>query len=90
VELQQTVDKGVPSLNAEQKVVFDVVVNDAMSCDEHRHGHAYFIDSACGCGKTYLCKFIASKLCAEGKIVLYIASSGIASLLLPGGCTAHS
>ncbi|KAG2048688.1 hypothetical protein BDR06DRAFT_866780, partial [Suillus hirtellus] len=27
---------------------------------------------------------------AEGKIVLCVASSGIASLLLPGGCTAYS
>jgi hypothetical protein len=33
---------------------------------------------------------IASKLRAEGKIVLCVASSGIASLLLPGGRTAHS
>jgi hypothetical protein len=43
VELQQTVDEGVPSLNAEQRVVFDAVVNDAMSRDEHRPGHAYFV-----------------------------------------------
>jgi hypothetical protein len=90
VELQQTVDEGVPSLNAEQRVVFDAVVNDAMSRDEHRPGHAYFVHSAGGCGKTYLCKLIASKLRAEGKIVLCVASSGIASLLLPGGRTAHS
>jgi len=29
-------------------------------------------------------------MCSEGKIVLTIASSGIASLLLPGGRTTHS
>ncbi|KAG2345172.1 hypothetical protein BDR05DRAFT_832317, partial [Suillus weaverae] len=77
-------------LNEEQRVVFDVVVDDAMHCNEQRPGHAYFVHSAGGCGKTYLCKLIASKLRAEGKIVLCVASSGIASLLLPGGCTAHS
>ncbi|KIK36581.1 hypothetical protein CY34DRAFT_30900, partial [Suillus luteus UH-Slu-Lm8-n1] len=90
VELQQTVDEGVSSLNAKQRVVFDAIVNDAMSRDEHRPGYAYFVHSAGGCGKTYLCKLIASKLRAEGKIVLCVASSGIASLLLPGGRTAHS
>jgi hypothetical protein len=61
-----------------------------MHCDEYGPGHAYFVDSAGGCGKTYVCKMIASKFHAEGKIVLCMASSGIASLLLPGGHTAHS
>jgi hypothetical protein len=61
-----------------------------MHHDEHRPRHVYFVHSAGGCGKTYVCKMIASKLCAEGKIVLCVASSGIASLLLPGGHTSHS
>jgi hypothetical protein len=74
----------------EQRAVYDAVVHDAMHRDEHRPGHAYFVHSAGGCGKTYVCKMIASKLRAEGKIVLCVASSGIASLLLPGGRTAHS
>jgi hypothetical protein len=89
-ELQQIVDIGVFLLNNEQRAVYDAVVHDAMHHDEHRPGHAYFVHSAGGCGETYVCKMIASKLCAEGKIVLCVTSSGIASLLLPGGCTAHS
>ncbi|GAU49905.1 hypothetical protein TSUD_139610 [Trifolium subterraneum] len=41
-------------------------------------------------GKTYLWKTISYRLRSEGKIVLNVASSGIASILLPGGRTAHS
>lgn len=37
----------------------------------------------------FLYSTIAGKLRPEGSIVLLVASSKIASLLLPGGCTAH-
>ncbi|GJX17416.1 ATP-dependent DNA helicase PIF1-like protein [Tanacetum coccineum] len=41
-------------------------------------------------GKTFLYKTIISRQRSERNIVLAFASSGIASLLLPGGRTAHS
>nr|AAK54292.1 putative helicase [Oryza sativa Japonica Group] len=40
--------------------------------------------------KTYLWKAITTRLRSEGKIVLAVASSGVAALLLQGGRTAHS
>ncbi|GJX10424.1 DNA helicase [Tanacetum coccineum] len=40
--------------------------------------------------KTFLWRTITSSLRSHGKIVLAVASSGIASLLLPAGRTAHS
>jgi hypothetical protein len=40
--------------------------------------------------KTFLWNAIISHLRSEKLIVLAVASSGVASLLLPGGCTAHS
>ncbi|CAN1147815.1 ATP-dependent DNA helicase PIF1 [Linum perenne] len=43
-----------------------------------------------GTGKTYLYNCIISKIRSEGKIVLVVASSGIAATLLPDGVTAHS
>ncbi|GJZ36230.1 DNA helicase [Tanacetum coccineum] len=43
-----------------------------------------------GTGKTFLLKTIISSLQSLGKILLAVASSGIASLLLPAGRTAHS
>lgn len=41
-------------------------------------------------GKTYLWRALISHLRSENKFVLVVASSGIASLLLPDGRTAHS
>ena len=38
----------------------------------------------------YVCNLIAAAVHAKGKIILCVASSGIASLLLSGGRTAHS
>ena len=43
-----------------------------------------------GTGKTFLWNAIISRLRSEKLIVLAVASSGVASLLLPGGRTAHS
>nr|GEW58210.1 DNA helicase [Tanacetum cinerariifolium] len=47
----------------------------------YRHG---------GTGKTFLWKTLIDSMRSEGKIVLAVASSGIASLLLLAGRTAHS
>ncbi|XP_077242509.1 uncharacterized protein LOC143883022 [Tasmannia lanceolata] len=43
-----------------------------------------------GTGKTYLWKTLVNLLQSDGMLVLRVASSGIASLLLLGGRTAHS
>ena len=43
-----------------------------------------------GCGKTYLYQAICHAIRAQGDIILCIASTGLACLLLPGGQTAHS
>jgi ATP-dependent DNA helicase PIF1 len=50
----------------------------------------FFVDGYGGTGKTYLWKTLSYRLRSEGKIVINVASGGIASLLLPGGRTAHS
>ena len=83
------VNEGLPTLNEDQRAVYDQVVQDVMQ-DQPGQGHPYFVHSAGGCGKTYLCNLIAAAVRAQQKIVLCVASSGIASLLLPGGRTAHS
>lgn len=43
-----------------------------------------------GTGKIFLWSTIITKLRSRGKIVLVVASSGIASLLTEGGRTSHS
>ena len=50
----------------------------------------FFLYRYGGTGKTFIWKTLASSLRANKKIVIMVASSGIASLLLPGGRTAHS
>ncbi|PIA56622.1 hypothetical protein AQUCO_00700758v1 [Aquilegia coerulea] len=73
-------------LNIQQKQVYEVVMNSVLS----NIGGLFFVYGSGGTGKTYLWSTLTSKLRSEGKIVLVVASSGIASLLLPNGRTAHS
>ena len=54
------------------------------------NGGLFFVYGSGGTGKTYLWRTIIAWIRSMGKIVLSVASSGIASLLLPGGRTAHS
>jgi hypothetical protein len=50
----------------------------------------FFVCGHGGTGKTFLWNAIITKLRSNKKIVLAVASSGVASLLLPRGRTAHS
>ncbi|XP_072077991.1 uncharacterized protein [Arachis hypogaea] len=70
----------------EQRLVFDEILN-AVITDS---GGFYFVYGHGGCGKTFIWNGLSSAIRSRGKIVLNVASSGIASLLLPGGRTAHS
>ncbi len=49
----------------------------------------FFLHGSGGTGKTYLYTTLAERLRSEGKIILYMALTGLAALLLPGGRTAH-
>jgi replication-associated recombination protein RarA len=77
---------GIEHLNNEQHTVFDAVT-EAYGSD---HGGLFFIHGPGGCGKTFVYNLLAQKAHSENHIVLCVASSGIASLLLPLGATAHS
>ena len=50
----------------------------------------FFLYGYGGTGKIFMCKTLVVALRSKGDIVLTFASSGIASLLLPNGITAHS
>jgi len=50
----------------------------------------FFLNGPGGMGKMYLYQTLCHKLRSLHKIVLCVASSGIAALLLPGSRTAHS
>ncbi|MCH83312.1 ATP-dependent DNA helicase PIF1 [Trifolium medium] len=74
------------SLNTEQLLAYEEIVNSV----NNDLGVMFFIDGYGGTGKTYLWNTLSFRFRSEGKIVLNVASSGIAALLLPGGRTAHS
>ncbi|KAL4573439.1 hypothetical protein LXL04_020245 [Taraxacum kok-saghyz] len=73
-------------LNIQQKEIYTTIINAAT---EERGGF-YFVSGCGGTGKTFLWRTLISSIRSQGKIVLSVASLGIASLLLPGGRTAHS
>ncbi|XP_074347225.1 uncharacterized protein LOC141686063 [Apium graveolens] len=53
-------------------------------------GGVFFVYGSGGCDKTFLWQTLCCRLRSEGKIVIHVASCGIAAVLLPGGRTAHS
>jgi hypothetical protein len=73
-------------LNYDQMIIYDAVLESVTK----NKGGIFFVYGHGGTGKTYLWKTMISRLRSEGKIVIAVASSGIAALLLPGGRTAHS
>lgn len=85
-EQQREHESLLATLNEEQKLVFRGVM-DSIECGR---GQFFFLNGAGGTGKTYLYQTIITKIRSLNKIVLPVASSGIAALLLPGGRTAHS
>jgi len=56
----------------------------------NKKGKLLFVYGSGGTSKTFVWTTLLSRLRGQGKIMLAIASSGIASLLLMGGKTAHS
>ena len=74
------------SLTVEQRFVFDNI----MKVVHDKKGGVFFVYGYGGTGKTFLWKTLSTAIRSQGEIVLNVASSGIASLLLSGGRTAHS
>ncbi|GJU81562.1 DNA helicase, partial [Tanacetum coccineum] len=79
-------DQLLPKLNEKQLYIFNLIMN---ACRNNQQ-ELVFVYGHGGTGKTFLWKAILYTLRSEGKVVLAVASSGIASLLLPAGRTAHS
>lgn len=73
-------------LNTDQKKIFDRIIG----CIDAKKPGFFFVCGHGGTGKTFLWNVVISKIRSENKIVLAVASSGVASLLLPKGRTAHS
>ncbi|KAL4298937.1 uncharacterized protein [Arachis hypogaea] len=86
VSLTREHDANVLKLNEEQRVVYDKIID----CVLNKRHEFFFVYGFGGTGKTFLYRVLSARLRSEKRIVINVASSGIASLLLPGGKTAHS
>ena len=76
----------IPRLNTDQRKFFDSIIQRV---NMNKPGF-FFVYGHGGKGKTFLWNALISKIRSEKKIVLVVASSGVASLLLPRGRTSHS
>jgi hypothetical protein len=75
----------ISTLNPDQRSAFDKISSAVVN----RTGEIFFLHGAGGTGKTYVYNTLCYDLRSDGKIVLCVASSGIAALLLKGGRTVH-
>ncbi|XP_028110161.1 uncharacterized protein LOC114308706 [Camellia sinensis] len=82
IDVQITIDR----LNNGQQTAYNAITSSAFESK----GTIFFLNGGAGTGKTFLYNTIALKCRSLGHIVVAVASSGIASLLLVGGRTAHS
>ena len=73
-------------MNIQQGYCFDKIV---AALDQPQTAR-FSIQGPAGTGKTFLYCALCSYIRQQGKIVLCVASSGIAAQLLPGGRTSHS
>ncbi|XP_062089334.1 uncharacterized protein LOC133795888 [Humulus lupulus] len=78
--------KSFAALNPCQKSAYEAIIHSV----ENEEGNLFFINGHSGTSKTFIWNTIIAKLMSQSKIVLPVATSGMAALLLPNGRTAHS
>ena len=79
-------EQGYLQANTDQKRIVDSVI----SAVDSQNGGIFFVDGPGGTGKTFVENITLAGVRGTGRIALAVASSGIASILLDGGRTAHS
>jgi hypothetical protein len=86
VELSKA-NQMIPQLNTDQKACFDAITDAITTSPETAH---FYLQGPGGSGKTFLYMALCHYYRGQSKIVLCVASTGVAALLLPGGTTSHS
>lgn len=79
-------EERLAQLNPEQLDAYRQIISSV----ETQAGQVFFLNGPGGTGKTFVYNTICNMVRSHGWIALCVASSGIASLLLQGGRTAHS
>ena len=101
-ELRQLQDESLGHFNTEQRTAFDSIMAAHTALQEKDGGRrrflpAYqagrgflFVDRPGGTGKTFLYSAVLAAIRSRTRIALAVASSGVASTLLPRACNAYS
>ncbi|XP_071719028.1 ATP-dependent DNA helicase PIF1-like [Rutidosis leptorrhynchoides] len=76
----------ITKLTSKQKEAYYQIIKAV----DHGKGAVFFLYGYDGTGKTFLSKTLSAAFRSKGEIVLNVASSGIAALLLSGGRMIHS
>jgi len=79
-------EKLTATLNNDQWSAFLSILKSIKNNDRK----TFFIDGYGGTGKTYLYQTLCHVVCTRHIIIICVASTGLACLLLPGGQTGHS
>src|SRR5260370_41701869 len=82
------VQEGVQGFNPEQLSAYHAITQAYKNPTQNQQ--LFLIHGPGGTGKTFLHNTLTARAQLDGHIVLYVASSGIASQLLLNGSTAHS
>ncbi len=83
--LTADVDNAEDRLNDDQRNAYETILNAVTN----KESKLFFVYGSGGTNKTFVWTTLLSRLRGQGKIMLVVASSGIASLLLLGSRTAH-
>lgn len=86
IEEKAMADQCVASLNTEQSEAYTKILESI----EREQGKIFFLSGPGGTGKTFVYNTICHKVRSEAWVIIVVASSGIAALLIIGGRTAHS
>ncbi|XP_074293619.1 uncharacterized protein LOC141620717 [Silene latifolia] len=74
------------SMTDEQKSIYRKIMYSV----QNGQGGVYFVYGYGGTGKTFLWKTLCAGIRSKGEIVIAVASSGIAAILVPGGRTTYA
>ncbi|CAN6815718.1 unnamed protein product [Brassica oleracea var. botrytis] len=85
-EFTEEHDRDILKMTDEQRKIYEEIMDAVIG----KRGGVFFVYGFGGTGKTFLWRLLFAAIRSRGEIVLNVASSGIASLLLQGGRTAHS
>ncbi|OQR81483.1 helitron helicase-like protein, partial [Achlya hypogyna] len=84
-----TTMEGLATANEAQRAIFDTVTAEIALPQERRQG-CYFLCGEGGAGKSYISNLLLAYVRLSGRVAIAVASTGLASLSLRGGTTAHA